>query len=189
MKMTKKQLAALNRIMEREQVRYDRTKPGDTAGVHPSGERFAVTDGSVILLFVEKPEGVPEAEHTDTFEKFVQDYLTEYDEYLVDAPPTVDDCKEVIRNWEKMDQSGKPLLPRITITAHDDNGEPITSYFNAQLYIDLLESVGPYHDIYMVNSRSVHFPLPCLLVYKRGGLEALHAVNWSEPAMLLPCRP
>lgn len=71
--MTKKQQAALQRIIDREASRIEwekQNKKMDTgierrAGVHPSWERHIVTDGMVAVIFQEKPEGMPEAERMD----------------------------------------------------------------------------------------------------------------------------
>lgn len=91
--MTKKQLAALNRIVEREQTRYDETQSEALAGVHSSEKHFAVTDGTMVVLFAEQPEGIPVGDRTGTYDKYVQDYLKDARASLVASPPTVDDCK------------------------------------------------------------------------------------------------
>ena len=104
---------------------------------------------------------------------------------MVVSPPTVDDCKKIIREWRGM----KPLFPKITVTTEDENGAPMTSYFDAYRYLDILEAVGPYRNIYMGSSDTVRTPYPCLLVYKRCGRDERDSVNWDEPAFLLPCRP
>lgn len=59
MKLTKKQLSALQRIVGREQTRYDETQSEALAGVHPSEKHFAITDGTMVVLFAEQPEGIP----------------------------------------------------------------------------------------------------------------------------------
>lgn len=190
MKMTKKQLSALQRIVGREQSRRADSKSPEVAGVHPSGERFAVTDGNLVVLFAEEPGNIPEAERADIFDQFVQNFLKDNDCWLVANPPTVDDCKKIVREWKKLKTIGKPLIPKITITAtHGDKGETTTSCFDARLYIDLLEAVGSYRNIYIGSSRTARVPYPCLLVYKRNGREDWQDVNWNEPGLLLPCHP
>ena len=49
MKLTKKQLSALQRIVGREQTRYDETQSEALAGVHPSEKHFAITDGTMVV--------------------------------------------------------------------------------------------------------------------------------------------
>ena len=154
MKLTKKQLSALQRIVGREQTRYDETQSEALAGVHPSEKHFAITDGTLVV-----------------------------------SPPTVDDCKKIIREWRDMKNLGKPLFPKITVTTKDENDAPMTSYFDAYRYLDILEAVGPYRNIYMGSSYTMRTPYPCLLVYKRCGRDEQDSVNWDEPAFLLPCRP
>lgn len=187
--MTKKQLAALNRIVEREQTRYDETQSEALAGVHPSEKHFAITDGTMVVLFTEQPEGIPVGDRTETYDKYVQDYLKDARASLVTSPPTVEDCKKIIREWRGMKNLGKPLFPKITVIAKDENGAPMTSYFDAYRYLDILEAVGPYRNVYMGNSDTMRIPYPCLLVYKRCGRDEQDSVNWDEPAFLLPCRP
>ena len=58
MKLTKKQLSALQRIVGREQTRYDETQSEALAGVHSSEKHFAITDGTMVVLFAEQPEGI-----------------------------------------------------------------------------------------------------------------------------------
>lgn len=75
MKMTKKQIAALQRIIDREASRIEwkkqNRKEGDpevekTAGAHPSHEKVIVTDGYVAVVFSEMPAELPEAERNDS---------------------------------------------------------------------------------------------------------------------------
>lgn len=189
MKLTKKQLSALQRIVGREQTRYDEIQSEALAGVHPSEKHFTITDGTMVVLFMEQPDGIPVGDRTETYDKYVQDYLKDARTSLVASPPTVEDCKKIIREWRGMKNLGKPLSPKITVTAKDENGASMTSYFDAYRYLDILEAVGPYRNIYMGNSDTMRTPYPCLLVYKRCGRDEQDSVNWDEPAFLLPCRP
>ena len=138
MKLTKKQLSALQRIVGREQTRYDEIQSETLAGVHPSEKHFAITDGTMVVLFAEQPEGIPVGDRTETYDKYVQDYLKDANASLVVSPPTVDDCKKIIREWRGM----KPLFPKITVTTKDENDAPMTSYFDAYRYLDILELLG-----------------------------------------------
>ena len=110
MKLTKKQLSALQRIVGREQTRYDETQSETLAGVHPSEKHFAITDGTMVVLFAEQPEGISVGDRTETYDKYVQDYLKDANASLVVSPPTVDDCKKIIREWRGMMNLGKPLF-------------------------------------------------------------------------------
>ena len=120
MKLTKKQLSALQRIVGREQTRYDEIQSEALAGVHPSEKHFAITDGTMVVLFAEQPEGIPVGDRTETYDKYVQDYLKDANASLVVSPPTVDDCKKIIREWRGMKNLGKPLFPKITVTTKDE---------------------------------------------------------------------
>ena len=68
MKLTKKQLSALQRIVGREQTRYDEIQSEALAGVHPSEKHFAITDGTMVVLFAEQPEGIPVGDRTETYD-------------------------------------------------------------------------------------------------------------------------
>lgn len=87
MKLTKKQLSALQRIVGREQTRYDEIQSEALAGVHPSEKHFAITDGTMVVLFAEQPEGIPVGDRTETYDKYVQDYLKDANASLVVSPP------------------------------------------------------------------------------------------------------
>lgn len=112
MKLTKKQLSALQRIVGREQPRYDETQSEALAGVHPSEKHFAITDGTMVVLFAEQPEGISVGDRTETYDKYVQDYLKDANASLVVSPPTVDDCKKIIREWRDMKNLGSPSSRR-----------------------------------------------------------------------------
>lgn len=96
----------------------------------------------------------------ETYDKYVQDYLKDANASLVASPPTVDDCKKIIREWRDMKNLGKPLFPKITVTTEDENGAPMTSYFDAYRYLDILEAVGPYRNIYMGSSDTMRTAVP-----------------------------
>lgn len=189
MKMTKKQLSALQRIVRREQARCAQAQSNALACVHQSERHFAITDGTMVVLFEEQPDGIQVGDRIGTYDKYVQDYLKGARVSLVTSPPTVEDCKKIIREWKCMKNFGKPLFPKITVTAECENGAPMTSYFDAYRYLDILEAVGPYRNIYIGGSDTMRTPYPCLLVYKRCGRSEQDSVNWDEPAFLLPCRP
>lgn len=87
MKLTKKQLSALQRIVGREQTRYDEIQSEALAGVHPSEKHFAITDGTMVVLFTEQPEGIPVGDRTETYDKYVQDYLKDANAPLVVSRP------------------------------------------------------------------------------------------------------
>ena len=110
MKLTKKQLSALQRIVGREQTRYDEIQSEALAGVHPSEKHFAITDGTMVVLFAEQPEGIPVGDRTETYDKYVQDYLKDANASLVVSPPTVDDCKKIIRKW-RGEEFGESSFP------------------------------------------------------------------------------
>ena len=99
MKLTKKQTAALNRIIKDEHyINEERDRGG--AGLHPSREQFAITDGMAMVLFDEKPEGFPDAPENDLFAKCLADYLREDHGVLVNGIDIVEECRRNIREWK-----------------------------------------------------------------------------------------
>ena len=83
--MTKKQIAALWRIIKREQSMYDtaalnankfrsnhKTIAPKQAGVHPSLEKYIVTDRCVAVIFSKKPPELPEAERNNGLYEQIQ---------------------------------------------------------------------------------------------------------------------
>ena len=73
----------------------------------------------MVVLFAEQPEGIPVGDRTETYDKYVQDYLKDANASLVVSPPTVDDCKKIIRKWRGMKILGNPLFPKITVTTKE----------------------------------------------------------------------
>ena len=83
--MTKKQIAALRRIIKREQSVYDiaafnankcrsdnKTIAPKQTGVHPSLEKHIVTDRCVAVIFPKSPPKLPEAERSNGLYEQIQ---------------------------------------------------------------------------------------------------------------------
>lgn len=94
MKLTKKQLTVLQKIVGREQMRYNhdafeqnrstnKMQRAKIAGVHPCGERFGITDGVLAVLFDEKPDEFVDAERMDILDKYARGFIEDGDLYLV----------------------------------------------------------------------------------------------------------
>lgn len=70
--MTKKQLAALQRILDRERVAYQVRSDRPAPGQHPSENKYAITDGYVCVLMNSPCPGLPIGERADYLAKIVR---------------------------------------------------------------------------------------------------------------------
>jgi len=197
MKMTKKQTAALQRINKREEVR----RPGNS-GLHPSaGEEIgwygthdwtAISDGQVVVLLYEKPDGLRDAERYNFLCQHVDGFLKDDRSIMVNNPSLLDECKNLIRDWKKDKSEDKPEFPKIAVSSMDDKGETITGTFNALLLLDALEALGPHVRVYIgYDQRHTQLRLPhqpCLTLYKRIGRDWWSENDLKQRAFLLPCR-
>lgn len=199
MKLTKKQLSALQKIVGREQARYDKIALEESrasnklaqskvAGVHPSGDRYAITDGVLSVLFQEKPDGVADAERMDLIDQYVQAFINDGNSQLVETPLSAEDCKKIIAEWKHSKNTiGKLTFPRISLSVTGENDERMVGYFDATLYLNALDVAGTHRNLYLGYSNKIRTPLPCLLIFKQNGKGGENI--WDEPIFLMPCRP
>lgn len=199
MKLTKKQLAALQKIVGREQARFNETAfkesrekkmliPAKISGAHPCGDRYGITDGVIAALFCEKPDEIVESDRMDLLDQYAKGFMDDGDLQLVENPLSVEDCKKIIADWKAADNTiGKPSFPQVTVSVMREDGVQLVSQFNAKLYLNALEVAGPYRAVYLGNSTKIRVPFPCLFIFKRYGRDGEN--NWNEPIFLLPCRP
>ena len=197
MKRTKKQLAAMLRIVSREQYRndgvaFDKSKYTDRvcmpkpAGLHPSGTRYAVTDGALTIMTTDEPEGIPLVSRFDECNEFVESFVKDGRSYLMNNPPSVEDCKNAIRDWKK---NPTTKFPKIYVSAETEIGT-VSSCFNARLLLDALEAMGTYTHVYIGMDKTNRWRYPCLTIYRRDGRDERCSVSdWNNLAFLLPCAP
>ena len=70
--MTKKQLAALQRILAREKAAYQVCSGRPAPGQHPSEDKYAITDGTICVLMDGPEAALPVGEQADTFARIVR---------------------------------------------------------------------------------------------------------------------
>ena len=70
--MTKKQLAALQRILEREVAAYRALSGRPTPGQHPSQDKYAISDGNICILLNEPLPNLPMGEPVDSLVQIVR---------------------------------------------------------------------------------------------------------------------
>ena len=136
--MTKKQIAALKRIVDREIFRNNKDKRFIPAGAHPCDDGYVVTDGYVAILFPDKPEGLSVAERITHIGKMIKDECRNGNHVLIDSKFPLDEWKRFARQEEK-----QGVQPRVTIG--DDiivDGFGLTTDFNPRLVIDAMEAIG-----------------------------------------------
>lgn len=181
--MTKKQTAALLRIIGRESSRIEWEKRNEkmdtgiekTAGVHPSWEHHIVTDGIVAVIFHEKPDGLPEAERMDGLYDVMRREIEQsnpfYDHFLA-LTATADhirEWKEQAKPWKAGKDSKTGAVP-VKLTAKKDDGGEIEGFYDPRYLLDAVEAIGPGAMLY-IGRYSAASPLCSLLVFPKNWME------------------
>lgn len=183
MKLTKKQIAALNRIMKDGQKERMKGKPN---GLHPSGNGFAITDGVAVVMFNEKPDGFPDADRIDFLSKYIYEFAEKSDCVLVEDDLLADRCKRAIREWKRINNPDDKSALVISLSVKDEKGFFITSKFDARKLLNVVEAMGTGALVYLGKDRT-HMnvsPLPCVLVKQKHWMGG----NDDYQALLLPVR-
>ena len=105
--MTKKQTAALSRMICREISRFD----GDNtiqAGVHTAYDRYIVTDGTAAIILPEMPDTLRKGSQMDSIYDVIRRNMENADHILADTV-TAD---HILRNHGKPGKMLKPGLSR-----------------------------------------------------------------------------
>lgn len=182
MKMTKKQIAALQRVIDREVSRIawkkQNRKEGDlvveeTAGAHPSHEKYVVTDGYVAVIFPEKPTELPEAERNDGLYDMMWGDIVNYDHFLALTVTAthISEWKQQAKPW-KAGKTHKTGAVPVKFSVQAPDGGTIEGYYNPCYLLDAVEAIGPGAMIY-IGKYSRNSPFCSLLVYPK---------NWMENA-------
>lgn len=183
--MTKKQQAALQRIIDREASRIEWEKQNgktDTgierkAGVHPSGERHIVTDGMVAVIFQEEPDGVPEAERMDELWNIMRQEVECSDKYtdhflaLTVTADHISEWKKLSRDWRAGKTHKTGAVP-VKLTAQNNDGGTVEGFYDPRYLVDVVEAIGPGAMLY-IGKYSKQSCFCSLLVYPK---------NWTETA-------
>ena len=165
-KLTKKQLAAMERIMEGE----TKQRPHAIVGAHPSGERYIITDGYSLIALRSKPDGLSEAPREDTFDELLRKSEDDGKFYLVENMPNVAELRK--------------MPGRIKLTAKKSDGSgAVSSVFDVRLLVNVLEACGTGCLAYLGYAKPFSEQFASLLVYPKTG-----CIDPSVVALLLPCR-
>lgn len=184
MKMTKKQISALQRMIDREASRIEwkkqNRKEGDpaveeTAGAHPSHEKYIVTDGYVAVIFPEKPAELPEAERIDSLYDMMrndihnQDCFNDHFLALTVTAAHISEWKQQAKPW-KAGKTNKTGAVPVKLTAQKSDGETVEGFYDPRYLVDVVEAIGPSVMLY-IGRYSRHSPFCSLLVYPKNWME------------------
>lgn len=162
--MLKKQIVALNRILDWE--RFYRNN--NSCGVHPTGDRYVVTEGHIAILLREKPDGFPEADRQDGILKSIENDRG-YGDYTLAFSATADQIKEwkrLSKPWKEGKTHKTGAVP-VEITAQRDDGNKVSGFFNPLLLVDAAEVVGTGCMFYIGHNTRWNSHWPTLLVYPK----------------------
>lgn len=193
MKMTKKQAVALQRVIDREASRIEwkkqNRKKGDpaveeTAGAHPSHEKYIVTDGYVAVVFPERPAELPEAERNDGLYDLIRNDIYGYDHFLALTVTAahISEWKQQAKPWKAGKNHKTGAIP-VKLSAQTFDGGMVEGFYDPRYLVDAVEAIGPGAMIY-IGKYSRSSPFCSLLVYPK---------NWmgnadSKVGYVLPLR-
>lgn len=191
--MTKKQFAALQRILEREATAY-RALPGrPVPGQHPSEDKFAVSDGNICILLDAPLPNLPMGERVDFLVRIVHNERkgeTHFPvpENQIDRP-----------HWMRLIKRGGSESHGVELAApilHPDQlifedagvaktSTEVTGKFDPQLLIDAVEVTGGRKAGFFLGFGPFNGHFPSLLVMPPDWNEH----NCTKPiALVLPLR-
>lgn len=176
--MTKKQLAALQRIIDIEQYK----RPNSPAGVHPTNEHFIVTDGYVAVMFSEQPDGLNMAEPMESIFKIIMEDMNHGNHCLVSESVDLNGWRQLARDWKKGKDHKSGATP-VVLSTTTDRGETIIGTFNPRILVDAVEAVGTGAMLYL-GYRQNYSHYPTLLVYPKDWMES----GCDPMALVMPLR-
>ena len=192
--MTKKQQAAMQRIIDREASRIEWEKQNRKtdagierrAGVHPSCGCHIITDGYVAVIFQEKPDELPGAECMDGLWEVMRREVECHDKYtdhflaLTVTADTIKEWKRLSKDW-KAGKTHKTGAVPVKLTVQNDVGGVVEGYYDPRYLVDAVEAIGPGAMIY-IGKYSRSSPFCSLLVYPKNGMESTdHTIGYVLP--------
>lgn len=197
--MTKKQLAALQRIIDREASRIawgkERLKETDQdsmreAGLHPSRDRYVVTDGNVAIIFRDKPEGVHEVERMDGLYDIMRTEIEFNDQFydhllaLTVTASRINEWKHMSFAWKAGKTSKTGAIP-VKLTAQREDGGTLEGFYDPRYVLDAAEAIGPGAMLY-IGRYSKNSPFCSLLVFPRDWMENKdHVTGYVLPLRMM----
>lgn len=194
MKLTKKQITALERITSYEREANERNNRDGGAGLHPSEDKFIVTDGITVVVFDEQSDQLELASRIDFYSKYIRELVENADGIRANQFPTVADCKQAIKKWKQMTNLGKPTIPKVevrgTLMERGYIERPISAWFDARHMLNALEAMGSNTAVFIEKDAHHKLPYPYVTIYREEGRAPFKSVVWNGlKAIVLPCRP
>lgn len=134
--MNEKQVAVLQRIIRRETARQEVHPERPRPGLHPSGDKSAITDGEICVFLCHPVDGLPEGDRMDSLANIVEREL-----YLgthLRLPDTVV-APQFWRNLQTKRSAREQ--PSLELSAHKQDKQ-VATRFKAQLLLDAVGVVG-----------------------------------------------
>lgn len=190
--MTKKQLAALQRILEREAAAYRALSGRPAPGQHPSEDKFAVSDGNICILLDVPLPNLPMGERVDSLVRIVRNERKGETHFPVpegeiDHPRWAKQVRRCNNQIQGIALSAPIIRPdqlnfeeaRIAETATE-----VTGKFDPQLLVDATDAVSG-RPLYFLGYGPFNGHFPSLLVMPLDWNEC----NCTKPiALVLPLR-
>ena len=175
--MTKKQLAALQRILDREVAAYQVRSGRPAPGQHQSEDKVAITDGDICVLLDTLLPELPVGEQADSFARIFRNERESGGHLPVTMEQINVTCwKELAKEWNRQTdihgvelsafQSAvqlnvDPAVPRQAVPV--GNSSSVNAQFDPQLLVDAAEAVGG-KPIYFLGFGCFNHHYPSLLV-------------------------
>lgn len=162
--MLKKQITALNRILDWERF-YREDKP---CGIHPAGDRYVVTEGHIAILLRDKPDGFHEADRQDSILNSIKSDR-DYGDHTLAFSVTAGQIKE----WKRLSKLLKERkthnigVAPVEITAQREDGSTVSGFFTPLLLVDAAEAVGTGCMVYIGYNTRWNIQWPTLLIYPK----------------------
>ena len=170
--MTKKQLAALQRILEREAAAYRALSGRPAPGQHPSEDKFAVSDGNICILLNVPLPNLPMGERVDSLVQIVHNERkgeTHFPvpENQISRPHWIRLIKRGGSESQGVELFAPALHPDQLIFEDAEAAETsteVTGKFDPQLLIDAMDAVGD-KPLFFLGFGPFNAHFPSLLVF------------------------
>lgn len=135
--MNKKQIAVLQRIIRRETAAWNLRPDRPHPGLHPSGEKFVVTDGEICVLLSSPVDGIPEGDRVDSLADITEREL-HLGTHLRLPNETI-----APQFWRSLKHTRRPIRePNLELSVSDEAGQKAAARFKVQLLLDAVGAVG-----------------------------------------------
>lgn len=192
--MTKKQLAALQRILAREAAAYQGRSDRPAPGQHPSRDKYAVTDGTICVLMDSPAPDLPMGEQADSFIEIVQNERKSEAHFPVPADQiSVPKWKTQIKQQKQEIEISAPIIrpEQLTVSDLDATDAPtvVVGHFALQLLVDAAEAVGG-DPLFFLGYGRFNSRFPSLLVMPPMWIDRSGAESMAQDpiALVLPLR-